>query len=252
MERTASNCIALLALTCVGACAGEPRAPDGRYALGGASLFVEPRGASAMLFAGAISPLAYDYDAMASAGTLGCMKDDKGPSLSHGARLVDAGIVVVETPRASGFTVAFDRETGAHVASSTSPLFAPGETIGMRVAGSADVPPFATTATAPAEVALVAPAPGASVERGADLVLAWAPVDGYVDVVVKTGARSWPCVFAGKRGTGTIAHHLLDDEPAGAITLRTAALHTASTEAAGWHVSLTVASARRETPLVLH
>ncbi len=242
---------AAILLLYLGGCASEPRTPDGRYARGGVSAFVEPRGASALVFAGAISPLAYDYDAMAASGTLGCMKEDRGPSLSRGARLVDAGAVIVDTPRASGFGVGFDRDTGAHVASSAAPLFGPGEPVTVRGTGSADVPPFTAAVTAPADVALSAPAPGAIVARDADLVLAWEPQAGFVDVVVKTGARSWPCVFRGERGTATIERFLLADEPAGAIVLRVAALRTTGADAGGWHVSLTVASARTERALTL-
>lgn len=243
--------IALLSLAPVAACAGEPRLPDGRYARGGASLFVEPRGASAMVFAGPISPLAYDYDAMAAAGALGCMKEDKGPSLANGARLIDAGLVTVDTPRARGFAVGFDRETGAHVASAGEPLFAPGEPVTTSGRGSPDVPPFAATVTAPGEVVLTAPEAGAAVARGEDVTLAWEPIDGFVDVVVKTGTRSWPCVFPGKRGSAAIEGHLLRDEPAGPVVLRTAGLRTARTDVGGWHVSLTVASARLDRTVTL-
>lgn len=241
VRRAAIAHLCLASLASLGACAAEPRTPDGRFTHGGVSLFAEPRGASALVFAGAISPLAYDYDAMAAAGTLGCMKEDRGPSLSRGARLVDAGSVVVDTPRANGFGVGFDRDTGAHVASSATPLFVPGDPVTMRGAGSADVPPFTATVIAPDTVEVTA-----TIDEGGDIALSWPPSEGYVDVVVKTAAHAWPCVFRGERGRATIERFLLADEPAGTITLRTAALRTTSSDAGGWHVSLTVASARTE------
>lgn len=246
-----SDARAAIAVLLAASCAAEPRAPDGRLARGGASVFVEPSGASAMLFGGPVSPLAYDYDAMAAGGGLGCMTEPAGNAFGRGVRLVTAGALVVTTPRARRFALPFDGDTGAHVAAAAAPLFAPGDRIEARSAGSGDAPPFAIAAAAPPPVALVEPAEGAVVDRGADLAIAWAPRDGYVDVIVETTARTFPCVFPARRGRGAVPRHLLASEPEGRATLRTAAVRVASVDTSGWHVALTVASARGSRAIVL-
>jgi len=163
------------------------------------------------------------------------MKDRPASTIfARGVRLVGAGHLVASSPRAR-VVVPFDEASGLHAATWSPALFSADEPVTVTGAGSADVPPFVVSASAPSPVSLDGPRDGTVVDREGGLVLTWPPGgDGYVDVLVKTGGHSWPCVFLRARGTATIAARLFDGG-----------------ERAGWHVSLTTASARTEARLFL-